>query len=193
MIPKNTDLVIVLVWVLRGWFFIPRKICPLTRKHIPVCQGMMNWSQWMSCRWDTSDFEGWEWMWKELFFIFALCLKRKTNMELTLTDGLRRYVLSEENMFRFHASFWECTLPKSYTAFEQSLDWRTFFMSSSFLPSTKLFFLNQLEKARFPPSISPSPRWGPQIWWSSKRIRSERCWEYAGNGWEWIGKHLQEL
>lgn len=55
------------------------------------------------------------------------------------------------------------------------------------------FFFHQLEKARFPPSISPSPRWGPQIWWSSKRIRSERCWEYAGNGWEWIGKHLQEL
>lgn len=123
------------------FFYPPQKSVLWQEKQIPVCQGMMNWSQWMSCRWDTSDFEGWEWIWKELFFIFSLCLKRKTNMELKLIDGLRRYVLFEENMFRFHASFWECTLPKSYTAFEQSLDWRTFFMSSSFLPSTKLFFL----------------------------------------------------
>ena len=147
MIPKNTDLVIVLVWVLCGLFFLsPQKSVLRQAKHIPVCQGMMNWSQWMSCRWDTSDFEGWEWVWKELLFIFSLCLKRKTNMELKLIDGLRRYVLFEENMFRFHASFWECTLPKSYTAFEQSLDWRTFFMSSSFLPSTKLFFFTNSKK-----------------------------------------------
>ena len=44
-------------------------------------------------------------------------------------DGLRRYVLFEGNMFRFHVSFWKCTLPRSYRAFEQSLDWKTFFMS----------------------------------------------------------------
>ena len=79
-------------------------------------------------------------------------------MELKLIDGLRRYVLFEENMFRFHASFWECTLPKSYTAFEQSLDWRTFFHVFFISSKHQVVFFYQLEKARFPPSISPSPR-----------------------------------
>ena len=76
-------------------------------------------------------------------------------MELKLIDGLRRYVLSEENMFRFHASFWECTLPKSYTAFEQSLDWRTFFhvVFISSKHQVVVFFTNSKKRDSLHPSL----------------------------------------